>query len=248
MGSGSGAGAVRLGVLEPLRGVPEVLVLEQPPDQLRARVLDLALVVDPARQQHAGLDPDQRRRHLQELPRPVQVVRLHAPDGVEELVGDLRDGDVEDLDVLRADQVQEEVQRAVESLQLDDERLRSVGLAEGERPAFLDEIEGGAAVERGPFLLLVRHASVIDTLLPMWAVANPHAYRPRYAVKQELRASPCLDIAGHRVRTAFVRRGEGAREIERVAALAEGPVTGTALAERLDVTRAAVWKPSWNAR
>jgi 1-acyl-sn-glycerol-3-phosphate acyltransferase len=84
------------------------------------------------------------------------------------------------------------------------------------------EVEGGQSVERGPLILLVRHASVADTVLPMWIVAGPHRYAPRYVLKQELRWDPCLDIVGHWIPNAFVRRGDGHSEIERIARLGEG--------------------------
>ena len=54
-------------------------------------------------------------------PGAVQVVGLDAADGLEELVRDLVDRDVEDVDVLRADQVQQQVQRSLESIDLDEE-------------------------------------------------------------------------------------------------------------------------------
>jgi 1-acyl-sn-glycerol-3-phosphate acyltransferase len=84
------------------------------------------------------------------------------------------------------------------------------------------EVEGGQCVERGPLILLARHASVADTLLPMWLVAGPHRYAPRYVLKQELRWDPCLDIVGHWIPNAFVRRGDGQSEVERIARLGEG--------------------------
>jgi 1-acyl-sn-glycerol-3-phosphate acyltransferase len=83
------------------------------------------------------------------------------------------------------------------------------------------EVEGAQCVERGPLILLVRHASVADTLLPMWIVAGPNRYAPRYVLKQELRWDPCLDIVGHWMPNAFVRRGDGNSEVERIAQLGE---------------------------
>jgi 1-acyl-sn-glycerol-3-phosphate acyltransferase len=71
---------------------------------------------------------------------------------------------------------------------------------------------------RPPFLLLVRHVSAADTLLPQILVANPQHLALRYVLKDELRWDPALDLVGGRLPNAFVRRGEG--QTARVAALA----------------------------
>jgi len=74
-------------------------------------------------------------------------------------------------------------------------------------------VEGEAPAE-GPSLLLVRHVSSADTLLPMRLVAVPNDLRVRYVLKKELSADPCLDIVGHRLPNVFVdrsgRNSEGA--------------------------------------
>lgn len=74
----------------------------------------------------------------------------------------------------------------------------------------------------GPFLLFVRHASIIDSLLAANFVSRPHGYRLRYVVKDELLWDPCLDIVGQRVPNVFIRRGTGesGREIEAIRELA----------------------------
>lgn len=83
------------------------------------------------------------------------------------------------------------------------------------------EVAGDDAVEPGPVLVLIRHASIVDTLLPAVLVARPHGIRLRYVLKRELLADPCLDVAGRRLPNYFVRRGTGeAREVEAVRALA----------------------------
>lgn len=83
------------------------------------------------------------------------------------------------------------------------------------------EIRGGEAAAQGPYLLLVRHASSGDPLLPMVAVAVAHRLRPRFVLKEELRWDPCLDVVGQRLPNAFIRRGGGSSEVERSAALTE---------------------------
>jgi 1-acyl-sn-glycerol-3-phosphate acyltransferase len=85
------------------------------------------------------------------------------------------------------------------------------------------EVTGEDAVAPGPVIVLIRHASIVDNLLPAKLVARPHRIRLRYVLKRELLADPCLDVAGRRLPNYFVRRGTGeAQEVERVRALAHG--------------------------
>jgi 1-acyl-sn-glycerol-3-phosphate acyltransferase len=85
------------------------------------------------------------------------------------------------------------------------------------------EVAGDDAVAPEPAIVLIRHASLVDTLLPANLVARPHRVRLRYVLKRELLADPCLDVAGRRLPNYFVRRGTGeAQEVERVRALARG--------------------------
>lgn len=79
-----------------------------------------------------------------------------------------------------------------------------------------------------PFILMLRHASLPDVLLPAVGWANPRRILLRYVLKVEVCWSPCLDVAGHRLPNAFVRRGSGdpAREIARVLALHHGDEAG----------------------
>ena len=86
-------------------------------------------------------------------------------------------------------------------------------------------VEGAeAAAAGGPVIALVRHASSADTLLPMEVLARRGRLNPRYVLKRELLWDPSLDLVGHRIPNAFVRRGSGdaAREVAHVAGLAEG--------------------------
>ena len=79
----------------------------------------------------------------------------------------------------------------------------------------------------------MRHASVLDTLLPAAIVSRRTGLRLRYVMKRELLWDPCLDVVGQRLPNAFVRRGRGgaAEEIERVCELARdlGPRDGVLL-------------------
>jgi 1-acyl-sn-glycerol-3-phosphate acyltransferase len=92
------------------------------------------------------------------------------------------------------------------------------------------EVEGDADLGCGPYLLILRHASTVDTLLASALVSRPHDLRLRYVLKRELLWDPCLDIVGQRLPNVFVDRfsDESAQEIRRVQALARdlGPRDG----------------------
>jgi 1-acyl-sn-glycerol-3-phosphate acyltransferase len=87
------------------------------------------------------------------------------------------------------------------------------------------ETEGAElAAAGGPVLVMVRHASVVDVLVPSAFIANPHRRRLRYVLKRELLADPCLDVAGHWLPNRFVAR-DGADtqgEIDALRALKAG--------------------------
>lgn len=85
------------------------------------------------------------------------------------------------------------------------------------------EVEGEECVRPGPVIVLIRHASIVDNLLPSVFVAARERVRLRYVLKRELLSEPCLDIAGQRLPNYFVRRDTGEEvERERVRELAEG--------------------------
>jgi 1-acyl-sn-glycerol-3-phosphate acyltransferase len=92
------------------------------------------------------------------------------------------------------------------------------------------EVEGDAGLARGPYLLLLRHASAADTLLASGLISRPHRVRLRYVLKRELLWDPCLDIVGHRLPNVFVDRAtdDSQAEIQRVRELARrlGPRDG----------------------
>lgn len=91
-------------------------------------------------------------------------------------------------------------------------------------------VTGDEAVRQGPFLLLLRHASLGDTVLPAVFIGDRHGIMLRYVMKRELRWDPCLDIVGNRLPNCFVQRGSGdsGREIAAVQRLADelGPRDG----------------------
>jgi 1-acyl-sn-glycerol-3-phosphate acyltransferase len=84
-------------------------------------------------------------------------------------------------------------------------------------------VEDGHLASRGPLLVLMRHASIADTLLPAALLQRGRGLRLRYVLKRELLVDPCLDVVGLRLPNVFVRRdsGESGREIALVRRLAE---------------------------
>lgn len=80
------------------------------------------------------------------------------------------------------------------------------------------EVEGGAQARGKPTLLLSRHSSIIDTILPMAILGNDHGIAFRIVLKHELLYSPPADAIGHYRPTAFVRRGAGelTHELEQI--------------------------------
>ena len=85
------------------------------------------------------------------------------------------------------------------------------------------EVSGDEALRPGPVIVLVRHASIVDNLLPSVLVARAHHVRLRYVLKRELLRDPCLDVASKRLPNYFVRRDTGEKlERDNVRRLAEG--------------------------
>lgn len=85
-------------------------------------------------------------------------------------------------------------------------------------------VEGQEAARRGPMILISRHASMVDTMLPAYLIANEFGIRLRYVLKRELLVDPTLDIAGHRLPNYFIDRSASdvAGEVEALRRLASG--------------------------
>ena len=100
-------------------------VLQQPREQQVAGLEQLQVVLVlhlGGRQQPGGLEVQQRRRDDEELAGLVQVQLVaEGPQVGDELVGDLREGDLGDVELVLADQLQEEVERPLEVGQPDGE-------------------------------------------------------------------------------------------------------------------------------
>jgi 1-acyl-sn-glycerol-3-phosphate acyltransferase len=82
-------------------------------------------------------------------------------------------------------------------------------------------------------LVFVRHASLVDALLPTVFVSARDGTRLRFVLKRELLLDPCLDVVGQRLPNAFVARGTGdpAQEEESIRRLARelGPREGVVI-------------------
>lgn len=73
-------------------------------------------------------------------------------------------------------------------------------------------IEGDEQILPGPVLVFIRHASIIDTAVPVTFISNAKGLRLRYVFKRELLVDPCIDVAGHASPNYFVDRGGSSEE------------------------------------
>ncbi len=69
-------------------------------------------------------------------------------------------------------------------------------------------IHGEDAFAQGPFILLLRHTSLADSLLPAAIVTRRSGVRLRYVLKKELLVDPCLDVVGNRLPNHFIDRSQ----------------------------------------
>lgn len=69
------------------------------------------------------------------------------------------------------------------------------------------EVENSDALRPGPVVLLARHASLADSLVSAYVVTTVAGMEPRYVLKKELLADPCLDVVGGRLPNHFLDRG-----------------------------------------
>ena len=88
------------------------------------------LVVLAARQKQLRLDAKQAGCHLEVIRRLIEAERSNAQ---QELLGDARDGNVVDVDLLVANQSQQQIQRTRVLGELDDEDLGRCRVSNGRR-------------------------------------------------------------------------------------------------------------------
>ena len=83
-------------------------------------------------------------------------------------------------------------------------------------------VEGADALDGAPAIMLPRHASIADTVIPIVFYAMPRRIRLRYVLKRELLFDPCLDIVGNRLPNCFVARTgvDALDDVERITLLA----------------------------
>ena len=81
--------------------------------------------------------------------------------------------------------------------------------------------DGQESIAPGPVILISRHVSLIDTLLPSWFVTRQVGLTVRYVLKKELLLDPALDVAGNRLPNHFVDRGavDNERDLEAIRGL-----------------------------
>ena len=95
----------------------DLLILEQPAHEIGARVFPRFVALR-VREQQLGFDAQQPRGHVEIIGRLVETERVQTH---EELLGDARDRNVVNVDLLVANERQQEVQRPVEVRELHDE-------------------------------------------------------------------------------------------------------------------------------
>jgi 1-acyl-sn-glycerol-3-phosphate acyltransferase len=71
---------------------------------------------------------------------------------------------------------------------------------------FSVEVEEIEALQPGPILMFARHASLADSLVSAYVVTTLAHMNPRYVLKRELLADPCLDVVGQRLPNHFLDR------------------------------------------
>lgn len=76
----------------------------------------------------------------------------------------------------------------------------------------------------GPTIIFIRHAGMVDTLLPSHFIANAQGVHMKFVLSDNLRWDPCLDIVGERLGNIFVRKGSGRaeQEVARIVATLDG--------------------------
>jgi 1-acyl-sn-glycerol-3-phosphate acyltransferase len=85
-------------------------------------------------------------------------------------------------------------------------------------------VEGDEALRPGPVIILARHASPLDNLIPAVIASGRHRIRLRWVINRWLLRDPCLDIVGNRLPNVFVTTGsdEPRGQAAMVGALAAG--------------------------
>ncbi len=89
-------------------------------------------------------------------------------------------------------------------------------------------LSGEDTLAPAPFVIFVRHVSVVDNLIPAVLVAGRFNARFRWVLNASLLRDPALDIVGHRLPNEFVRASstDSDRQVQKVRDLAAGRAPG----------------------
>lgn len=83
-------------------------------------------------------------------------------------------------------------------------------------------VDGEERDLRGPLLVLVRHASIIDAALPAALLSKKMGLQLRYVLRKELMMEPCIDVIGHARPHCFLDRdGSPRRELCKISTVAQ---------------------------
>lgn len=88
---------------------------------------------------------------------------------------------------------------------------------------FSIDVEGIDVLREGPYILLCRHLSILDNLLPV-VLAGSQGMHLRWVLSRRLLVQPSVDIVGHRLPNAFVGGAvnDPRGDLRRMSALAKG--------------------------
>ena len=80
-----------------------------------------------------------------------------------------------------------------------------------------------ADVSPGPVIMIARHTSFLDAIIPAAVMAGRSGLIPHHVVTHGLRYLPCIDVVGHRLPNSFIKRtpGEGSSELGAIERIGE---------------------------
>ena len=106
-------------LIKQLRRALELFVLHEAMNQLGARVCLLFRTRQRiGRQKHLGLDQDQRRGHVDEIGGDIDIELFELVQIFQILARDLGDGNIVNVHLLLADQIQQQVERAIVGIEM----------------------------------------------------------------------------------------------------------------------------------
>ena len=125
------AGEARLAqpraLLQRRRRAPQRLQPAQPLAQILGHGLGVGQLALGRRQQELRLEVGEPGRHHEIFGRDLQLAGLHAVQIGQELLGQRQDRDLGEIDLVGAGEVQQQVERPLEPVQVDDEGVLGAG-------------------------------------------------------------------------------------------------------------------------